>query len=68
MKFDCFALFRTLLSYLEQKNIAATFFVVGSRVYEHPDILIDEFMSGHEISAHTWSHRVGLFYYFKMMG
>jgi len=46
-----------LLSYLDQKDISATFFVVGSRVYEHPDILIDEYMSGHEISVHTWSHR-----------
>lgn len=46
-----------LLQYLEQKQIDATFFVVGSRVYEHPDILIDEYMAGHEISVHTWSHR-----------
>jgi peptidoglycan/xylan/chitin deacetylase (PgdA/CDA1 family) len=52
--------FSNLLNYLDEKDILATFFVVGSRVYEHPDILIDEYMSGHEISVHTWSHRVRL--------
>ncbi|KAF9525351.1 hypothetical protein CPB83DRAFT_772230 [Crepidotus variabilis] len=46
-----------LLNYLKQKNLDATFFVVGSRVYEHWDMLVDEYMNGHEISVHTWSHR-----------
>ncbi|KAJ6620594.1 hypothetical protein B0H10DRAFT_2020993 [Mycena sp. CBHHK59/15] len=45
-----------LLSYLAEKDIGATFFVVGSRVIEYPDILINEYMAGHEISVHTWSH------------
>lgn len=36
----------------------ATFFVVGSRVIEYPDVLREEYMSGHEISVHTWSHPV----------
>ncbi|KAI0675843.1 hypothetical protein C8Q78DRAFT_1066502 [Trametes maxima] len=45
-----------LLRYLEDKNLSATFFVVGSRVVSYPDILIDEYMSGHEIAVHTWSH------------
>jgi peptidoglycan/xylan/chitin deacetylase (PgdA/CDA1 family) len=38
----------------------ATFFVVGSRVIERPDVLIEEYMAGHEISVHTWSHHVRL--------
>jgi hypothetical protein len=46
-----------LLTYLDQKDLSATFFVVGSRVIERPAILIQEYMSGHEISVHTWSHR-----------
>ncbi|KII85859.1 carbohydrate esterase family 4 protein [Plicaturopsis crispa FD-325 SS-3] len=46
----------TLLNYLSQKNLHATFFVVGSRVIERPQILINEYMTGHEISVHTWSH------------
>ncbi|KAF7297161.1 NodB-like proteiny domain-containing protein [Mycena indigotica] len=45
-----------LLTYLHDKNISATFFVVGSRVISYPDILINEYMAGHEIAVHTWSH------------
>ncbi|KAG6821215.1 hypothetical protein H0H93_004037 [Arthromyces matolae] len=44
---------RTLLSFLNQKNVSATFFVVGSRVVERPQVLIEEYMSGHEISHLT---------------
>ncbi|TFK39882.1 hypothetical protein BDQ12DRAFT_774314 [Crucibulum laeve] len=46
-----------LLDYLDEKDIRATFFVVGSRVIERPKLLVEEYMSGHEISVHTWSHR-----------
>jgi peptidoglycan/xylan/chitin deacetylase (PgdA/CDA1 family) len=46
-----------LLKYLDQKKILATFFVVGSRVIERPQMLLEEYMAGHEISVHTWSHR-----------
>ncbi|KAL4245229.1 hypothetical protein ABKN59_010018 [Abortiporus biennis] len=46
-----------LLTFLEQKDITATFFVVGSRCVERPNLLIEEYMAGHEISVHTWSHR-----------
>jgi len=30
--------------------------VVGSRVIERPAVLLEEYMAGHEISVHTWSH------------
>ena len=46
------------MKYLEDKDLNATFFVVGSRVVSYPDILIAEYMAGHEISVHTWSHHV----------
>ncbi|TFY82281.1 hypothetical protein EWM64_g1731 [Hericium alpestre] len=46
-----------LLSYLDEKDIKATFFVVGSRVIERPNVLIEEYMGGNEISVHTWSHK-----------
>jgi peptidoglycan/xylan/chitin deacetylase (PgdA/CDA1 family) len=46
----------TLLDFLKEKEIQATFFVVGSRVIERPDVLVHEYMSSHEISVHTWSH------------
>jgi len=42
------------------RNITSTFFVVGSRVIQFPDVLIEEYMAGHEISVHTWSHHVSL--------
>ncbi|KAG7439769.1 glycoside hydrolase/deacetylase [Guyanagaster necrorhizus] len=45
-----------LLNYLESVDISATFFVVGSRVIERPAVLVEEYMSGHEISVHTWAH------------
>ncbi|KAI0832104.1 hypothetical protein BC628DRAFT_1336222 [Trametes gibbosa] len=45
-----------LLKYLEDKDLSATFFVVGSRCISYPDILIAEYMAGHEIAVHTWSH------------
>ncbi|SCV70508.1 BQ2448_1902 [Microbotryum intermedium] len=46
-----------LLSYLSSKDIKATFFVVGSRVISRPATLQAEYMAGHQISVHTWSHR-----------
>jgi peptidoglycan/xylan/chitin deacetylase (PgdA/CDA1 family) len=46
----------TLLKKLKEKNVRVTFFVVGSRVIERPGMLIEEYMTGHEISVHTWSH------------
>ena len=45
-----------MLNYLDQKDLTSTFFVVGSRVIEYPNVLREEYMSGHEISVHTWSH------------
>ncbi|KAJ3068586.1 chitin deacetylase, partial [Quaeritorhiza haematococci] len=46
-----------ILDYLDQKNLKATFFVVGSRVVQSPDILLRAFRAGHQIGVHTWSHR-----------
>jgi peptidoglycan/xylan/chitin deacetylase (PgdA/CDA1 family) len=48
---------QTLLKFLSEKSLLATFFVVGSRVIERPTVLIEEYMTGHEISVHTWSHK-----------
>jgi peptidoglycan/xylan/chitin deacetylase (PgdA/CDA1 family) len=45
-----------LLNYLTEKDLKATFFVVGSRVISRPDVLVEEYMQGHEISVHTWAH------------
>ncbi|KAG0149566.1 hypothetical protein CROQUDRAFT_59100 [Cronartium quercuum f. sp. fusiforme G11] len=45
-----------LLDYLDQENLKATFFVVGSRAISHPEILQAEYMTSHQICIHTWSH------------
>jgi len=47
-----------LLSYLENLSqpLTATMFVVGSRVVSHPALLQHEYISGHQIGVHTWSH------------
>ena len=45
-----------LLDMLKERNIKATFFVVGKCVAEYPDIakrIVDE---GHEIANHSWNH------------
>ncbi len=45
-----------LLTYLQQQDIKATFFVVGSRAISRPDLLQSTYVSGHQIAVHTWSH------------
>ena len=45
-----------LLDYLNKNDLKTTFFVVGSRVLSRPEMLLSEYMSGHQISIHTWSH------------
>lgn len=49
---------RELLNFLASKNLTSTFFVIGSRIVERPTVLVEEYMAGHEIAVHTWSHRV----------
>ncbi|CAG8470456.1 15478_t:CDS:2 [Acaulospora morrowiae] len=46
----------SVLDYLASQNIRVTFFVVGSRVYENPGILLKAVQAGHQIGVHTWSH------------
>ncbi|KAB5588257.1 polysaccharide deacetylase from carbohydrate esterase family CE10 protein [Ceratobasidium theobromae] len=45
-----------LLNYLDAANIKSTFFVVGSRAISRPEMLQAEYMGGHQLSVHTWSH------------
>ena len=45
-----------LLAYLSQVNLLATMFVVGSRVISFPSLLQQEYLAGHQIGVHTWSH------------
>ncbi|KAI0917589.1 hypothetical protein AcW1_007244 [Taiwanofungus camphoratus] len=45
-----------LLAYLDQQSLHTTFFVVGSRAISRPAMLQDEYMAGHQLAVHTWSH------------
>lgn len=45
-----------LLDLLREKNVKATFFVVGKRADEHPEIVRRAWAEGHLIANHTWSH------------
>ncbi|KAJ1339256.1 hypothetical protein BSLG_006390 [Batrachochytrium salamandrivorans] len=47
-----------LLTALANANVKATFCVVGSRVLDRPQILRQAYDAGHQICAHTWSHRL----------
>ncbi|KAF9150886.1 chitin deacetylase [Linnemannia schmuckeri] len=47
---------KALVKYLGEKDLSATFFIVGSRVVEYPDILREQVAAGHHIAMHTWSH------------
>lgn len=46
-----------LLDILKQRNIKATFFVLGQLVQEHPDIIQRAVAEGHEIANHSWDHK-----------
>lgn len=46
-----------ILQLLEDYNMKATFFVLGSRVDFYPDIMNEIIARGHQIGNHTWSHK-----------
>jgi peptidoglycan-N-acetylglucosamine deacetylase len=45
-----------VLAVLQAFNIKATFFDVGYLVKEYPNIVSQEFLQGHSIGNHSWSH------------
>ncbi len=45
-----------LLDVLRRKGAHATFFTVGARVAEHPDLTRRILREGHEIGSHTYTH------------
>jgi peptidoglycan-N-acetylglucosamine deacetylase len=45
-----------LLDMLKERGIKATFYVLGQRVVEHPEIVRRMVDEGHEIGNHTWNH------------
>jgi cellulose synthase/poly-beta-1,6-N-acetylglucosamine synthase-like glycosyltransferase/peptidoglycan/xylan/chitin deacetylase (PgdA/CDA1 family) len=45
-----------ILDILKQKNVPATFFVIGSDANRWPQLLKREYAEGHEIGNHTYTH------------
>ena len=45
-----------LLDLLREKGVKATFFVVGKRADQYPQIIRRAWTEGHLIANHTWSH------------
>lgn len=49
-----------LLNVLDKYHVKATFFMVGARMEEYPDVVADVVKRGHVIANHTYSHPVDL--------
>jgi peptidoglycan/xylan/chitin deacetylase (PgdA/CDA1 family) len=47
-----------LLDILRDKGVKATFFVVGKRADQYPEIVRRAWAEGHLIANHTWSHHL----------
>jgi len=45
-----------LLDLLREKDVKATFFVIGKRADQHPEIVRRAWTEGHLVGNHTWSH------------
>lgn len=48
---------RRLIRILTEEKVPATFFVVGRRVRQHPELVREIAAAGFEIGNHSWSHR-----------
>lgn len=46
-----------IVEVLARHGVQATFFVVGERAEEHPELTRDLFRRGHELGNHSWSHQ-----------
>jgi peptidoglycan/xylan/chitin deacetylase (PgdA/CDA1 family) len=47
-----------VLDALESAGVRATFFVVGARVHDHPDVVRETLARGHSVQPHCWlEHR-----------
>lgn len=46
-----------LLRVLREKNVRATFFILGENAAEHPELVAQAAKEGHEIASHSYTHR-----------
>jgi peptidoglycan-N-acetylglucosamine deacetylase len=54
-----------LLELLAQHHARATFFLIGSRAAEHPELVAAVLAAGHEVQHHTYSHPLATFWCFS---
>ena len=47
-----------LLDYLREKDVKVTFFLVGNRINEFKNTVLQEVKDGHEIGYHSYSHKM----------
>lgn len=45
-----------VLKVLDKHNVKATFFIIGNRGIEHPQLLKEMSTAGHEVANHSYSH------------
>ena len=45
-----------ILHLLAQNNITATFFIIGKKAAQHPELIKEILENGHSIGNHSWSH------------
>lgn len=49
---------RRFLALLAEKNVKATFFLLGPNVEKNPDVVKEIVEAGHEVGNHSWNHPV----------
>ncbi|HVV29867.1 MAG TPA: polysaccharide deacetylase family protein [Mycobacteriales bacterium] len=45
-----------ILAILAAYHARATFFVIGTNAHAHPELVRAEYLAGHGVGSHTWSH------------
>ncbi|MGY8690999.1 MAG: polysaccharide deacetylase family protein, partial [Verrucomicrobiales bacterium] len=50
----------TLLDALNERQLKATFFVVGQEVEKQADLVKRMVAEGHEVGSHSWNHHAGM--------
>ena len=53
----CAEVFHTLKVVLKEHNIKATFFLVGEKAAQHPELVLRMVAEGHIVANHTYSHK-----------
>ena len=51
------ALTRSVLDFLDSREVRGTFFVVGETAAAHPELVQEVAARGHEVALHGWRHR-----------